>query len=100
MTEPLRYTLKLPSIQKGLSISLMVHTEASRGFSAAVTHDKTGASIAFICAIDINDCRFDDAYDGNWELWMRGGYVCLTAANAAKAAKYLGIPFPLCREAA
>ena len=100
MTEPLRNTLKLPSMQKGISVFLMVHTEASRGFSAAVTHDKSGASIAFICASALDECHFVDAYSGNWELWMRGGYVCLTEANAVKAAKFLGIPFQLRREAA
>ncbi|WP_443113295.1 hypothetical protein [Herbaspirillum seropedicae] len=100
MTAPLRNTLKLPSMQKGTSVFLMVHTEASRGFSAAVTHDKSGASVAFICASDLDECHFVDAYGGNWELWMRAGYVCLAAANAAKAAKFLGIPFPCRREEA
>jgi len=94
MTDPLRSTLKVPSLQKGISVFLMVHTQASRGFSAAVTHDKSGADIAFICASDLDECHFADAFSGNWELWMRGGYVCLAEANAVKAAKFLGISFP------
>lgn len=99
MIEPLRSTLKLPSIQKGLSVTLMVHSEGTQGLSATVTHDKTGAEIAFICA-HVTDCHFEEAYDGNWELWMCAGCICLPVANAAKAAKFLGIPFPSRREAA
>ncbi|RAM63120.1 hypothetical protein [Herbaspirillum rubrisubalbicans] len=100
MRAPLRNTLTLPSIQRGLSIYLMAHTEASRGFSAVLIHNISSATIAFICASDLDECHFVDAYGGNWELWMRGGYVCLAEANAAKAAKFLGIPFASHREAA
>jgi hypothetical protein len=99
MTAPFHSTLTLPSVQRGLSIHLMVHTEASRGLSAVITHNKSGASIAFICASDRHDCRFHDAYDGTWELWMLGGHVCLTDTNAVKAAKFLGIPFSVSGEA-
>lgn len=101
MNSSLGKTLTLPSLQRGLSVYLMIHTNSSRGFSATVIHDKSGANLAFICASE-RDCdrpHLQDAFGGCWELWMRGGHVCLPALSAAKAAQFLGIAFPASGEA-